>query len=224
MSTQETEQAIQHLKSLKPYDGWLAETYTNTQGKELVVLKRRNVPLSKSGFEGLLYDENGTKCVIGISHVIGSAEKSSYVRGVVLVEKNGIVAKEQREIRAKIKNESSSYLGKKKKTKDSPKVAETNNRGVTSQQRGTRRQHLGAANVRRNAPSDANPLNNDEHGEIVKLGLIFIGVATLMRIVASVFASIYFIVLPLVLLYAMQTCPSHEEFDAKKELKRVLRG
>jgi hypothetical protein len=233
MSSQRTEQAVQHLRSLKPYDGWSVEAYTNSLGKDLVVLKRRNASLSNSGFEGLLYDESGTKCVIGITHEIGSTEKSSFVRGVVLVEKNGTVAREQREIRTTIKKGSSSNSGQN--TKDLPEVDAKNKTERHSQQRGSRRENMGSANATRNAPSgsasatrnapsDLNPLNDEQTSEIVKLGLIFIGVVTLMRMIASIFTSIYVIVVPLALLYAMQTCPSHETFNAKKELKRVLRG
>ena len=222
MSSQRTEQAIQHLRSLKPYDGWSVEAYTNSIGKDLVVLKRRNASLSNSGFEGLLYDENGTKCIIGITHEIGSTEKSSFVRGVVLVEKNGTVAREQREIRTTIKKGSSSDSGKN--AKDVPKVDAKNKTERRSQQRGSGRENMGSANATRNAPSDLNPLNDEQTSEVVKLGLIFIGAVTLIRMIASIFTSIYVIIVPLALLYAMQTCPSNEIFDAKKELKRVLRG
>eukprot|EP00978_Attheya_sp_CCMP212_P009829 scaffold23424_cov57-Attheya_sp.AAC.1 len=46
----------------------------------------------------------------------------------------------------------------------------------------------------------------------------------LLKVVFQAMFYVYIVALPLVYLYCVQTCPSNESFDAKKELKRVLRG
>ena len=219
MASERTEKALKHLRTLKPYDGWSIDSYTNSAGKELVVLKRRNASLSNSGFESLLYDEVGTKCILGITGHIGSTGNSLFVKGVALVEKDGLVARDQREIRATIRKEKLSYPGKAEKEVPTSASNNSNNGRRASQQN---RQNFTATT--RNSPSDLNSLSDEQNGEIVRLALIFIGFITLLRMVAAMFSSIYVIVAPLALLYAMQTCPSNETFEAKKELKRVLRG
>jgi hypothetical protein len=45
-----------------------------------------------------------------------------------------------------------------------------------------------------------------------------------MKILYSALFAVWIAVFPLAYLYAVQKCPSDESFDAKKELKRVLRG
>ena len=51
-----------------------------------------------------------------------------------------------------------------------------------------------------------------------------VGGVALLRLLLSNGAMLYLILLPLVYFYGLQTCPTVESFDAKKELKRVLRG
>jgi hypothetical protein len=46
----------------------------------------------------------------------------------------------------------------------------------------------------------------------------------LLKVVFNAMFYLYIVALPLVYLYCVQTCPSNESFDAKKEIKRVLRG
>ena len=45
-----------------------------------------------------------------------------------------------------------------------------------------------------------------------------------MKILYSAMFAVWIAVFPLAYLYVVQKCPSDESFDAKKELKRVLRG
>lgn len=67
-------------------------------------------------------------------------------------------------------------------------------------------------------------LTNEQTSELAKLGLIFISGLTILKILKVLLGSIFILVLPLIILYAMSTCPTNDSFDAKKELKRVLRG
>ena len=48
--------------------------------------------------------------------------------------------------------------------------------------------------------------------------------AVLIKIVFQAMFVVYIVAFPIIYLYAVQKCPSVESFDAKKELKRVLRG
>jgi len=53
---------------------------------------------------------------------------------------------------------------------------------------------------------------------------MLLGVMTLFKIVYCFFFMAYLLAIPLVILYSMQTCPDPNTFDAKKHLKRFLRG
>lgn len=83
----QTERAMNHLRSLKPYDGWSTDFYIGSSGDRVVMLRRRNVPLTKGpGFIAIAYDEHGTKAIVGITKIIGDTEESCFCRGTVLVE------------------------------------------------------------------------------------------------------------------------------------------
>ena len=51
-----------------------------------------------------------------------------------------------------------------------------------------------------------------------------VAIAVAVKLVLSAMMSLYIILFPLAFLYALQTCPTEGSFDAKKELKRVMRG
>lgn len=53
---------------------------------------------------------------------------------------------------------------------------------------------------------------------------VIVASAVVMKIVFEAMFVVYIIAFPIIYLYAVQKCPSNESFDAKKELKRVLRG
>ena len=67
-------------------------------------------------------------------------------------------------------------------------------------------------------------LTPEQNQEIVKYALYGLGICIILKMLASSFLLLYFLCGPLTFLYALQTCPTVESFDAKKELKRVLRG
>jgi hypothetical protein len=73
--------------------------------------------------------------------------------------------------------------------------------------------------------SQEQPIFSDlEQKELVKYALLFIGVSAAMKVLFSMLFVFYLLAAPVLYLYALQQCPSPESFDAKKELKRVLRG
>lgn len=51
-----------------------------------------------------------------------------------------------------------------------------------------------------------------------------LGAVAMMRVLVDAMYVVYIFAFPAVFVYAIMTCPPIESFDAKKELKRVLRG
>lgn len=68
------------------------------------------------------------------------------------------------------------------------------------------------------------PLSDEQNRELLKYAAGAIGGALALRVLLSAFFMLYILLLPAVYLYAVQTVPSPESFDAKKELKRIMRG
>ena len=238
LDSRRTEEALRHLRAIKPYDGWSHDTYMNSHGKKLVMLKRRNVPLSNTGYAAIVYDPT-TKCVLGIS--TAPNDTSPQCRGRVLVEKNGSVARDQRDVIVNLSNSqiphdadhdaddnhTASYAKKSTNTKEHNLKQE-----IQRNQQNLRRAREGQR--RRENQPQASPdfslqdfmskLSDEDTPDLAKLGLLFIAVLTVLRIISSLKFVFNAVVFPLVVLYAMQKCPKDDTFDAKKELKRVLRG
>jgi len=91
-----------------------------------------------------------------------------------------------------------------------------------------RSQVAASSGARANPPTSDSLIPNltpEQNKQLLKYALVVIGGLTVLKILASTnLAGLYLLALPLIYLYAVQTCPSMESFDAKKELKRVLRG
>mmetsp|Transcript_6234 Transcript_6234/g.9587 ORF Transcript_6234/g.9587 Transcript_6234/m.9587 type:complete len:286 (+) Transcript_6234:71-928(+) len=68
------------------------------------------------------------------------------------------------------------------------------------------------------------PLSDEQKFELMKYAGYTLSAALFVRLLLSGLSFLSFLVLPALFLYAVQTCPSQESFDAKRELKRVLRG
>ena len=76
-----------------------------------------------------------------------------------------------------------------------------------------------------NPSSDAVPVLSDEQNlQLLKFGAMGIGGILLLRALLNAAMVLYVLALPIVYLYMVQQCPSDESFDAKRELKRVMRG
>jgi hypothetical protein len=67
-------------------------------------------------------------------------------------------------------------------------------------------------------------INNASNQEMAKWTLMIIGIFTLFQAFANAFFTMTLLVLPVLYMYLCHTCPTKESFDARKELKRVLRG
>lgn len=68
------------------------------------------------------------------------------------------------------------------------------------------------------------PLSDEQNKELIKYAAYAIGGAMALRLLLSTFFALYVLALPAVFLYAFQTLPAAESFEAKRELKRVMRG
>lgn len=64
---------------------------------------------------------------------------------------------------------------------------------------------------------------NDPMAVLKFFGMAVAGLMV-MKVLYSAMFALWIAAFPLIYLYAVQQCPSDESFDAKKELKRVLRG
>ena len=72
-------------------------------------------------------------------------------------------------------------------------------------------------------PPGLEELNTEGNQKLLLAVGYFIAGITLLRMMTS--SSLYLIIFgPIAYLYMVQTCPSLESFDVRKELKRVMRG
>ena len=181
--------ALDHLRLVRPFDGYAVESYLSLTGKTLVRLKRRNIPLKDEGFLDICVHKSR---VIGIQVLTSSGDVG---RGIILVNEDGTPC---------------SAVGSSI-TVNMTKVLTSNS---ASSNKRTSNDY--------NAPT--NPLPIFEHENIVQYGIMAFGGILILNILLNALSSLVYLVLPLFYFYACNNCPSAESFDAKKELKRVMRG
>lgn len=190
-----TAAAVNHLRQLRPFDGYTAEAYLSSSGKKLVRLKRRNVTLKDDDeFLDIVVVTN-TNRVIGIQILTASGHVG---RGVVIVDENGKPSNDDSQITVDMTN---------------VLMAASNNN------------HSSAARSQQQVPT-TNPLlsNNIDNEMILQYGIMAFGGLLLLKIIVNALSSLVFLLLPFLYFYAASTCPTTDSFDAKKELKRVMRG
>jgi hypothetical protein len=191
--------ALTHLRTIKPNDGW---TVQKEDGKKGLRLLRRNVPVADNAFLDIHYCPK-LNLVVGVLTRDGKTCQ-------VLVDEQGKPVSGIRIVSV------STY---------DPKSAASVNFAKS------RQQAQPTFTPRRSKPATASTtastttLTAEQNQELVKYGLILIGICIVARVMAaSSLAGLYIIALPLVYLYGVQTCPRMDSFNAKRELKRVLRG
>lgn len=199
-----TKEALNHLKSIKPLDGWSVDVYwSSTTGEQKTMLCRRKVPLADDGFADIYYDRNASGCVVGLPDpVLLSNSASTVVNGVVLVEANGTVARARnisvRVVAPSVPRSAATHNKSNEPTRSEPHTA---------------------------AVATTTTFSDEENKQLLKMAFYVIVLSVLLKmVVESALAAIYLIVIPIIILYAIQTIPSNHSFDAKRELKRVLRG
>jgi hypothetical protein len=75
-----------------------------------------------------------------------------------------------------------------------------------------------------NSSSSSSSLSNEQNMELIKYGVLLIAVTMVIKVLVSSLRMVFLMLLPFFYFYAVQTCPLGSTFDAKRELKRVLRG
>ena len=200
--------ALKHLEAIKPQDGWSVQVPTTYQGMKLL---RRNVALSDyNGFLDIHYDA-ATKSVVGIL----TKPEHGKSQAQVLVDESGKPIRERKLLLVSYDPSRSPNVS----LAHAPSAAASNatRRTETSSSRNNN-------NNNSNSRSNQTPTISDEQNkELIKYAAMFVGGSIVLRAFASLVV-VYVVVLPFLYLYAMSTCPSQLSFDAKKELKRVLRG
>ncbi len=191
--------ALTHLRTIKPNDGWSVQ---KEEGKGFRLL-RRNVPLSDNVFLDIHYCPR-ENFVVGVLTSDGSACQ-------VLVDEDGKPVTNVRVVTV------ASY-----DPKSAHKVNFAKSRSQASTSSATASRSAGAS-------TPAEPLiptlTPEQNKQLVQYSLMFIGALMILKILANAnLAGLYLLALPLLYFYALQDCPTMESFDAKKELKRVLRG
>eukprot|EP00567_Pseudictyota_dubia_P011234 CAMPEP_0197437820 /NCGR_PEP_ID=MMETSP1175-20131217/4969_1 /TAXON_ID=1003142 /ORGANISM="Triceratium dubium, Strain CCMP147" /LENGTH=310 /DNA_ID=CAMNT_0042967435 /DNA_START=92 /DNA_END=1024 /DNA_ORIENTATION=+ len=216
-----TEEAIRHLNRVKPVDGWSADLYVSSEGTKKVSLRRRNAALSDDGFEDIVLDSNGSGCVVGITTYIsaagGGTSKKQYGRGVTLVERDGTVCRTQRDVRVTLPQEEKPSAedvlnASRERMRNDRERARA---AVAARDQG----HSATASVNGNTSG----LTDEQNMQLLTAAMYAVAAAFALKILSELL-SLWLVFLPLAFLYAIQTCPSNESFDAKKELKRVMRG
>ena len=223
-----TKAAIRHLLLLKPTDGYSAESYQSSSGRVQVLLRRRNVRLGEtSGFEDLVLDPD-TECVVGVTEYIDPLNK--YARGVVLVEKDGSVCRDPREVR-RLTVPSSVASHQPRSNNTATNGDRRREPPATQRQANPQNSTIGGPSSVLSDAVDAiaaltrgDPLTS-RHNLALMYSIGFVLVATsILRVILSAMFAIWILAFPLAYLCGVQACPTNASFDAKRELKRVMRG
>lgn len=209
--TPRTEAALQHLRRLRPLDGYSVDRYLASNGKYLVRLKRRNVPLRDEGFIEIVATSSAVGkwdagSVVGIEVLTSNGDVG---RGSVLVDKSGKVcnnASDGNKVTVQMKKDTlTTRLGESTST--------TTSRNSTSS---SRRNNTTAI--------PDNPREGMNNELLIQYGFMATGAVVVLKIIVTAFNFLSILMLPLLYFYACQNCPSNDTFDAKRELKRVMRG
>ena len=189
--------ALQHLRKIKPNDGWSIEAKVGGSSN-LVRLTRRKIPLTDSYFFDIHYDAMNTQKVVGIL-TASSGGSSGKVQAQVLVDRDG------RLIGDKVSLISiSGYPVKGTSTTSTWTATSPQN---TSQE-----------------ASSVPTLSDVQNRDLIMYGGAALVSAIVFRILASSMTALSVLIVPIAYFYLLTTCPTAESFDAKRELKRILRG
>eukprot|EP00584_Thalassiosira_punctigera_P009832 CAMPEP_0172532540 /NCGR_PEP_ID=MMETSP1067-20121228/5557_1 /TAXON_ID=265564 ORGANISM="Thalassiosira punctigera, Strain Tpunct2005C2" /NCGR_SAMPLE_ID=MMETSP1067 /ASSEMBLY_ACC=CAM_ASM_000444 /LENGTH=283 /DNA_ID=CAMNT_0013317071 /DNA_START=71 /DNA_END=919 /DNA_ORIENTATION=+ len=204
-----TRAALQYLRRLKPLDRYAMESYLATSGKQQVRLKRRNVPIRDEGFEEIVVDRSAGY-VVGIQVLTSRGDAG---RGIVLVDEDGKPRDDGATVTVPMANVSAASS-----TSGATRGSAAARGSSSSSSSGSRRNRSGGA-----PPSE--PHLSDINNELLlQYGLMALGALVALKIIFAALNVLSILVLPLLYLYACSNVPSNESFDAKKELKRVMRG
>jgi len=207
--TPSQQSALNHLRSIKPNDGWSIQSVEKDQRMKCRLL-RRNVPLFDNYFLDIHYCPN-QKVVVGILTKDGSVSQ-------ILVDSSG---KPMTTIQ--VISVMSTYDPSKRTTPPTTTSTASSTGGQNYRSAGQRR--TSSSSSADSGPALIPNMSPEESQRLVQYALLFIAGLILLKILSdSTIGSLLVLAIPLVYVYGLQTCPYENSFDAKKELKRVLRG
>mmetsp|Transcript_50311 Transcript_50311/g.151498 ORF Transcript_50311/g.151498 Transcript_50311/m.151498 type:complete len:135 (-) Transcript_50311:1255-1659(-) len=64
----------------------------------------------------------------------------------------------------------------------------------------------------------------EQSKQMMLLAAYGVGLTVVLKVLAMIAMPLFVVAFPLVYISALQSCPQNESFDAKNELKRVMRG
>jgi hypothetical protein len=196
MTTVSSQTALEKLKSLKPNDGWSIQESPSSKSMKLL---RRNVPLSdNTAFLDIHYDK-GLNMVVGVLTEDGSICQ-------VLVDMN---TGKPHSGGVKTVSCSTEYRYHRSTTDTSTPSSSTSTT---------------TPSISTSTPASSDLSSQDKQllEVYVKNALMFVAAAVVLKILFSTMLIV--LVLPLLYGYLYSTCPPVDSFDAKKQLKRAIRG
>lgn len=196
------EAVLHHLRKTRPLDGYSIEKYVDNRGRHVYRLKRRNIPLYDDGFLDICLHKNQT---IGVEVVTSDKQAA---RGTVLVESDGKPSTDNARINIQLSDCATISTGSAAR---SSSRGSTNSRTVPSASR----------TGRTPARAHDGQIGNEALVQYAALGVL--GLIAL-KVLFSIINFLSILLLPFIYLYMASNCPEINSFDAKRELKRVLRG
>ena len=200
------EAVLHHLRRKRPLDGYSIEKYVDNRGMHVYRLKRRNIPLHDDGFVDIcLHDER----TIGVE-VVTSDKKAA--RGTVLVESDGRPSTDNARINVQMSDCATISTGSA-----AAAARSSAHRSATGRPMPGRTSRTG----RTPETAHGDPNGNEALVQYAALGLLAL---ICLKVLFSVINFLSILLLPFLYLYMAANCPDINSFDAKRELKRVLRG
>eukprot|EP00543_Licmophora_paradoxa_P008979 CAMPEP_0202442804 /NCGR_PEP_ID=MMETSP1360-20130828/2165_1 /ASSEMBLY_ACC=CAM_ASM_000848 /TAXON_ID=515479 /ORGANISM="Licmophora paradoxa, Strain CCMP2313" /LENGTH=292 /DNA_ID=CAMNT_0049058261 /DNA_START=28 /DNA_END=906 /DNA_ORIENTATION=- len=197
--TESSRKALLHLKAIRPYDGWTIEMHGTT--KEIRVV-RRGIPLTDNYFNDIHYDAISDS-------VVGILVKGPPTKAQVLVDEHGKpIGRTPAIIHVTTWNPNAPY------SRNNQKSRASNQAGVSTTSSAT---PTATGGVQSQFSQEQNQL-------LLKYAGFAIAFAVAVKALMNAVFALYIILLPILYLYALSTAPHEDSFDAKKELKRVMRG
>ena len=233
-ATTASRDALNHLRSVKPNDGWSIEVTerendNNNDGGGSLRLLRRNVPLTDHRFSDIHHDP-------AANTVVGVLDKDGEVCQILVDGNNGRPVPQKN---VEYVDCSATYRGRRPLPKIE-RAAPTSSRssfpaggsGGSNRAAGSARRNSNAPNNNNNNNNNAPPgnpfsdLSEEDKDRYIKYGTYAIGGYVAFSVLSNVLGEgfLFFLLLPCLYAYGVQTCPPNDSFDAKKEVKRVLRG
>jgi len=245
-NTHSSRDALDHLRRIKPNDGWSIQIQHNTNDDDGVRLLRRNAPLTDHYFLDVHHDAK-TQTIVGLL-----TKDAATCQGLVDARTGRPLSATNKtssdsSISVEYVSCSDSYGGYKKLTESELQksrlesenkqgqgrrisaASNTSRSSASASRSASRSARSNNNNTNANANANANPfaeLSEEDKQKYLQYAMTALGVWALLKVLSGIVSEtlLFFLLLPGLYLYGIQTCPENSSFDAKKEVKRVLRG